>query len=429
MLGMSEVHRDKGMTNMLSGESFKNLVRLIGIAISAALGFYCLYLTTQAATPKESALSAIMLTVMSLLVGWIVTHYYYIQATAAEIGRINDVHEKNLRTYALKAAEKVTNLSRELDRFATYLIAYRDAEEDDNLDVVLCSKDDHLSAAIHIVSTLKSVNDTSLSDWQGVIGAELERKKQEQEEENDKHLQALIRTVEQVQASVKMLEPTNNNSLQLLRQEFAAIKAELLAEQAGRLGAPLPRITPFSVRKPVVFSACPQCDNQIRIKTNRKGLIGARGYRCSGCNTALVAFPDDSDVPQLMLRKKEVVTITCPCCNSVQSAAVDNLPGVSDKLDCTKCSRTLLITRTNNGVVVREVPTVSHSSTVTNLSLTPKVVATVRAELPAQPWPTGVHKTVAERLGVESALVQKAIRTLILSGVCKNQVDGVVVDD
>ncbi|MBS0251667.1 MAG: hypothetical protein JSR78_11465 [Proteobacteria bacterium] len=413
---------------MWHGDGFKNVVRLIGIAISTALGFYCLYLTTQASTPKESALSAIMLTLMSLLVGWIVTHYYYLQASAAEIERINAVHDKSLRTYALKAAEKVTNLSRELDRLAAYLLAYRDAEEDDNLDIVLCSKEDHISAVIHIVSTLKSVNDTSLSDWQGVIGAELERKKQEQEEEEDRHLQALIRTVEQVQASVKMLEP-NSNSVQLLRQEFAAIRAELMAEQAGRLGVSSPRIYPFSARKPVVFSSCPECGNEIRIKVNRKGRIGARGYRCSACNTALVVLSDDSDKPQLIPRKKEDAAVTCPSCDSEQVTLVDNLPGVSSKFACAKCHLTLLVTRTNSGVAVRIIPPVSQPLSDTNVSVTPEFVDAVRMALPAQPWPTGVHKKVAERLGVPSAQVQKAIRTLILAGIFKHQIDGVVVQD
>jgi hypothetical protein len=37
---------------------------------------------------------------MSLLIGWIVTHYYYFQASAVEIDRINEV-------LALEAAGKL----------------------------------------------------------------------------------------------------------------------------------------------------------------------------------------------------------------------------------------------------------------------------------------------------------------------------------
>jgi hypothetical protein len=51
----------------------------------------------------------------------------------------------------------------------------------------------------------------------------------------------------------------------------------------------------------------------------------------------------------------------------------------------------------------------------------------VYAKLPEQPWPTGVHRMVAEKLNVAPALVQKAMQELIAIGLVHDQKDGVVM--
>ena len=80
--------------------------------------------------------------------------------------------------FALKAAEKVDNLSQELDRLTAYLQqeltdAAGGAPQAATPEA-LRLKDARIESAIHIIGTLKSVNDRSLSDWQGVIGDELD---------------------------------------------------------------------------------------------------------------------------------------------------------------------------------------------------------------------------------------------------------------
>src|SRR5438270_11216721 len=120
-------------------------------------------------------------------------------ATTKEVERVTLQHDESLKTYALKAAEKVTNLSRELDRLSDYLREYLSYNaEGEALEVVLSVRDERVASAIHIVEILRSVNDTSLSDWQGVIGDELEKKKEEEEQIEARREQTLIETTEKL---------------------------------------------------------------------------------------------------------------------------------------------------------------------------------------------------------------------------------------
>jgi hypothetical protein len=52
----------------------------------------------------------------------------------------------------------------------------------------------------------------------------------------------------------------------------------------------------------------------------------------------------------------------------------------------------------------------------------------VKCELPSQPWPKGIHKVVATKLGTTNKLVSIAIQQLIGNKVFRPQVDGVVLE-
>ena len=56
------------------------------------------------------------------------------------------------------------------------------------------------------------------------------------------------------------------------------------------------------------------------------------------------------------------------------------------------------------------------------------MVSRVREQLPPQPWPTGTHKVIAEKLGCKPKSVTAAITELIRRGVFKPQHDGQVLD-
>lgn len=56
------------------------------------------------------------------------------------------------------------------------------------------------------------------------------------------------------------------------------------------------------------------------------------------------------------------------------------------------------------------------------------LILKVKDSLPAQPWPSGVHKMVAQQLGVSNKTVSEAIQILIQRGVFKRQVNGIVLE-
>jgi hypothetical protein len=59
--------------------------------------------------------------------------------------------------------------------------------------------------------------------------------------------------------------------------------------------------------------------------------------------------------------------------------------------------------------------------------ITPDVIENVRRLLPTQPWPSGIHKSIAEQLGLSARVVSKSINILIGRGDFLNQVHGQVV--
>lgn len=56
-------------------------------------------------------------------------------------------------------------------------------------------------------------------------------------------------------------------------------------------------------------------------------------------------------------------------------------------------------------------------------------IETVKEMLPAQPWPVGIHKTIASQLGCTNAKVSRTIEALIDTGVFKKQINGHVISN
>lgn len=57
-----------------------------------------------------------------------------------------------------------------------------------------------------------------------------------------------------------------------------------------------------------------------------------------------------------------------------------------------------------------------------------EIVSKVSSLLPQQPWKTGIHKEIAQKLGLKNREVTTAIDILIKNGDYKNQHDGIVTD-
>ena len=116
-----------------------------------------------------------LLTILSFVVSYLISNYFAEISYKKAIDEVQEQHLANLRTYALNAAEKVGNLSNELTRLSLYLQQELDYDEE-NLEMANHALYERITSTIHLINTLKSVNDTSLSDWRGVIGEELKRR-------------------------------------------------------------------------------------------------------------------------------------------------------------------------------------------------------------------------------------------------------------
>src|SRR5579862_4271249 len=99
------------------------LVVLLVVGIVACIHF----IDTGTQTAREAAMLSIILTLLSVLASWLVTHLYSEAQYEAAIRGVETVYRNNLRTYAVKASEKVDNLSKELVRLSNFLV-----EEEDN---------------------------------------------------------------------------------------------------------------------------------------------------------------------------------------------------------------------------------------------------------------------------------------------------------
>jgi hypothetical protein len=120
---------------------------LVGIAV-------CLWrLTAGPSTANEALLLSVVLTIFSMLGSWVASRHY------AEAS-----FNKNLRLFALKAAEKVTNLSNELNRLSAFLQEELRSTESESPSQSLLARNVRIEGAIHVINTLKSVNDGALSD-------------------------------------------------------------------------------------------------------------------------------------------------------------------------------------------------------------------------------------------------------------------------
>ena len=131
------------------------------------------YLSTGDLTIRETGLLSTLLTVLSIIATLIVAHIYSQSTYRKALEEVKDTYQSNIKTYALNAAEKVNNLSNQLSSLSAYLQEDLDQTEFESVNETLRSREERIESSIQIINMLRSVNDTTLSDWKGVIGDEL----------------------------------------------------------------------------------------------------------------------------------------------------------------------------------------------------------------------------------------------------------------
>jgi hypothetical protein len=387
----------------------KSLAFLIGIGLVLIVGF-CFYQITQPnLTTKESLLFSLLLTIASVIGSGIITKYY------ADFSA-----RDNLRFFALKAAEKVTNLSNELNKLAVYLHEELETSANDynTLNEALQAKELKIEFAIQMINTLKSVNDKSLSDWQGVIGEEISAKEEEQEE-SEERLRDVIDKLEHLHSEIQNSPvPDETSSKDSFTDELELIKKEVRGLAAQVSGVPFTRSVSAKPKKQSVEKACPKCSSLLKYR-QRPSSGGLKRVRCPACKVSLVSqFKDGIFVVEKMEPISE--EFNCPICQTGLTVLLDPTSGSTANTSCSKCQASLRVTRAGNRIGVRAASLGQAAATPLDEALLEKV----RKLMPSQPWPKGSGKAVANQLGVPNHVVARAIQELIKRGIYKVQIEG-----
>jgi hypothetical protein len=401
-------------------QNMKQFMRVI-VVLAIAFGMVvCIYLLGKGEmSARENALMSILLTGLSILASWVATAAYSDSQHKAAIEEVQELHKSNLRTYALKAAEKVTNLSNELAKLSVYLQQELDFTDYRSTEEELLAKEERVESAIHIINTLKSVNDTSLSDWQGVIGEELDEQREEQKH-REHELLALWERTEESMAELRSKQEAadyRQKDLEILRRDLRAVLS------TGR--GLMPPVSRNHSSKTRVELPCPSCGGIVSLR-QRPVPDEIKGTRCVACDTRLACVYKEKEGFVLSIRMPVRETFVCPICEGVVTGDLDPLKGSMALTTCSQCQGNLTIVRTADGVRVRVAGPKDRAQPAARVQLSESLIDAVRKALPPQPWPDGTHKVIAKSIGVAPQSVNQAITELIRRGQAFPQIDGVV---
>jgi LSD1 subclass zinc finger protein len=389
---------------------------IIGILVSGVVASIIL-LGTANLSARESGLLSLILFVFSVLATWIVTHIYSEISHVKAINDVKQVHQDNLRTYALKAAEKVNNLSRQLNLLSVYLQEELDAQDYTSPPEELLGKEKQIAGAIQIINMLKSVNDTALSDWKGVIGEELEEQ-EEVREEKEEEIRALMEKLHSVLATEMASQHYRPENTDALRSEIESIRKELRLLVTDVVGTTPRTSRKFQLTRAIVENECPVCRAPLTYKQRAKPK-GFKIVKCSSCNSKLVSRFDHEKGFTLEAARVVVEPSKCPKCQADVHVELGTLPGTIAFAQCPRCNERLRVARAADAIRTVIVP---KPEAVGELS--EDIIASVQDNLPPQPWPDGTSKQVGKKLGLPHSVVSGCIRELIRRGVFKVQIDG-----
>jgi len=383
---------------------------------------------------SENALMSIILTLFSVLASWIISTSLNEKSHKLALEEVKEQHLSNLRTYALNAAEKVGNLSSELGRLSVYLQKELEDEDEDEVsnEELYLSAAERIESAIHIINTLKSVNDTYLSDWKGVIGEELdERFEEQQEREND--LKELVEKAEYLIRSNTPSNASDQTEVQTLSKQISDLRKELNLTLNSVSGTFVRTSrTPVRVKKQDIKSTCPNCKNEIIYKQRPKE-TSFKFVDCKICNHKFFAKWTNENGFVLVEERNLRETYNCPTCSLPIEVELSNFPQKKVITTCTNCGAVSQLIRTVSKYNVHDLSNINDNNPERHglepekkIVITEELLEKIRKELPTQPWPKGIHKTVAEILRLDTRTVSFHITELIKRGVFKPQIEGIL---
>lgn len=389
----------------------KNLTGGITVLIFLLIGYL---LFSSDINNREAGLISLLLTILSFVVSYLVSNYFAQETYEKAIEEVKEQHLANLKVYALNAAEKVGNLSNELTRLSIYLQQELEFEED-NLEMANHALSERIESSIHIINTLKSVNDTSLSDWRGVIGDELNEQKEEQLE-REFEIKELVSRVED------LVNKSNHNHKQVDNsKEIREIKQELSLVLNSVSGNVVTKRTSSKPVKVDVENKCPHCETELHYK-QRQNEKSFKPIRCSHCGKRSTARWNSKNGFYLEGEEQVDEKVKCIWCSEDVNIQFSNVPHTTTICSCPKCSGQMKIATTTNGFKIDKY----GNNPAKKNPLTPELLIEIEKLLPAQPWEKGTHKEIAHQLEIPEYVVASAITKLIEVGKFFPQVNGVV---
>lgn len=170
----------------------KVLSFVLGIALLGVLWV----LSFEELTTRETSLFSATLAILSMAVSWLITDLYAEKSKQSALEEAKTFHQENLKTYVINASEKVNNISNELSRLTKRLKNTSGSSENFSQDII----EERINNVIHVIETLKSVNDTTINDWRGIIGLEIKTFKEKEEEQKAKEIESLLLRIENLEA-------------------------------------------------------------------------------------------------------------------------------------------------------------------------------------------------------------------------------------
>ena len=397
---------------------FASLIVLVAFVAGIAWCFYSI--TQKDLTSREYGFLSFILTILSILATWLVSHFYSEFQRNRAVQEVQDLSQANLLTYARKAAEKVNNLSNELNRLALYLRQELDDQDYESPQEALRSREERLESAVYMIAALKSVNDTALSDWRGVIGDELEEQ-QEERLEREKELREIIVKMDTLVERDRQKMAGSQETTDAIRAELASLKEDFRRVSYQLTGTSLPRRVPRKPVRDTVEIPCPSCGAVLQYQQRpRKNSV--KPVKCPDCDQKLISVYTEESGFTLELRQMREEQVTCPNCSEHVIILLDNVLGSMTDTQCPSCGCRIKVTRVTEGIRIRR--SVPFQKPEEEPNLTEEIIQKVRERLPEQPWPTGTHRNIAASLHLPPKLVSKAVQELIQRGEYYQQFEG-----
>ncbi|MDB5180596.1 MAG: hypothetical protein JWO54_354 [Candidatus Saccharibacteria bacterium] len=355
----------------------KWIIGITGGVTVGLIGWIFWYVSQTELSPQLGTLFNVLLTVFSIVISLIVSQYYSDASRKEKIAEIKSDYKKNNKLYSQKAAEKVDNLSNELTKLSIYLQQSIDESNSSSPVTTLLVQEEKIRSAIHIVETLKSINDRSLSDWLGVLDEEdIEEQneiREEQREERETDFKNILDnyrfiTSESAQMNFSSDKPNDTDQFDTVHSDLNELTKKIDKLATSIIGTPIKTRKP-SLPKEDITVPCPNCQTSISYK-QRPSATSVKGIKCLTCSTKLVARWSTVEGFTLSIRPDEYV----------------------------------------GSAELRVVPEA--------------IVEAVKKELPEQPWPKGTSQRIAKKIGISNGDMARAIDALVDRGDLKVQVNG-----